>query len=227
MAKFSYNTTAENQILMLIDRLAEGQWAKVPKLQKIELDSPLLATIKAAVLVDVEALAAALNGTFTGALPEDVAWDNEQTRYDLMLQLELRSDDAARVEAAEVLRRDTLMGRGTAQTKQTFEDEVAFGVRQRTLATQAPYAAHITLLGLTDQLKRIDDATRALDAGIKAGKAAGAASRSLRVKNALSSVRLTLQWAHRTLDQLAQKAHSKAERERVAELLAPFTEIGG
>lgn len=225
MAKFSYSTTPENKILTLLDRLEEDQWASVPKLQKIELDSPQLALIKAAVLRDVQELSAALNGTFEGALPADVVWDKEQHRLSLLLAVAAADDDPARVAAAQVLQRDLLSGRGTAQTQLPFDEEVAFGVRQRELAAQEPYKAHIALLGLGAQLQRIQLATEALDAALKAGQAANAVSRSVRLRNALTDARETLQWAHRTLAQLAKKAHTKPDRERVAALLAPFTKL--
>lgn len=226
MAKFSYSTTPENQILMLLERLDEDQWASVPRLQKIELDSPQLATIKTCVLRDVEALSAALNGTFEGAVPADVDWDKAQTQLARRLAVEEISDDAARVDAAKVLQRDLLSGRGTAQTQLPFDEEVAFGVRQRELAAQEPYKAHITLLGLSDQIERIKQTTIALDTALKAGKAAGSTSRAARVKASLTTARETIQWAHRSLDQLAKKAHSKPDRERAAALLAPFTQLG-
>jgi hypothetical protein len=225
MARFSHSATNENKILVLLDRLTEDNWKPVPRLQKIDLDSPALATVKTAVLADVEALAAAINGDFEGAIPEDVAWDKEQTRYDLRLRLEAESDDPARVKAAEVLRRDTLMGGGTGQINLSFAEEVAFGTRQRELAAQEPYKSHIALLNLNDQVQRIDLTTRNLDAAVQRGIAAGATSRSQRVRNALAKVRTTLQWAHRTLDQLASKAHSKADRERAQSLAAPFDAI--
>jgi hypothetical protein len=225
MAKFSYNSTPENKILVLLDRLNEDAWANVPRLPKIELDSPLLATIKTAVLRDVEALSAALNGVFEGALPADVDWDRAQTQLARKLAAEEVDDDPARVAAAKCLQRDLLSGRGTAQTTLPFDEEVAFGVRQRELAAQEPYKSHIALLGLGSQIERIKQTTEALDAALKAGAAAGATSRSVRVKNALSEVRNTLQWAHRSLAQLAKKAHSKADRERVASLLAPLAKL--
>jgi hypothetical protein len=226
MAKFSYSKTPENQILTLLDRLEEDKWASVPKLQKIELDSPPLALIKTAVLRDVQELAAALNGTFEGAVPADVDWDKAQTQLARRLAVEEVSDDAARVDAARVLQRDLLSGRGTAQTQLAFAEEVAFGVRQRELAAQEPYKTYIALLGLSDQIERIKQTTIALDTALKAGKAAGSTSRAARVKAALTAARETLQWAHRSLDQLAKKAHTKHDRERAAALLAPFTQLG-
>ena len=225
MTTFSYSNSTENQILLLLERLAEGAWASVPRLQAIEPDSPLLATIKTAVLQDVEALALALNGTFEGALPADVNWDRAQTQLARQLAVEEVHDDPARVQAAKLLQRDLLLGQGTAQVRLPFDEEVAFGVRQRELAAQEPYKTHIALLGLGDQLERIRQATHALDSALKAGAAAGATSRSVRIRNALSDVRSTLQWAHRSLDQLTKKAHTKPDRELAADLLATFTKL--
>jgi hypothetical protein len=216
-AKHSYNSVSTEHLLKLDLYLAQQPWSGVTTPATLDDDTPLVASIKFVLEQRLAALSHAVNGTYEGAVPADVEWDDAQTLLNLQLQIALRHPDPAKREAARVLRRDMLKGQGTAQTKLSFESEVAHGVLQHKLAGQAPYNAYIQLLELGDLFVRIAAATDALHAAIQAGQAHGA-SRSERVTNATNALRASLQSAHRSLTDLAALAHSKPSRERALAL---------
>lgn len=225
-AKHSYNSVSTERLLKLDLTLTEQPWSSVATPTKLGLDTPTVAGIKFVLEQRLNALSHAVNGTYEGAVPADVAWDDAQILLDLQLQIALRDPDLAKREAAQVLRRDMLKGQGTAQTRLSFEAEVDHGVLQRKLAGQDPYLAHIQLLELGDLFARISTATDALHAAIQAGQAQGA-TRHTRVELATAKLREALQNAHRSLTDLAEQAHSKPDRERAAALRDALAALRG
>lgn len=189
---------------------------------EVMLGSRVDGVLKGLVLFGVSALGAAVNRMPSAASVADNGFDRQERILDADLARALLDDDPARVAAAEVLRDALLLGDGTDQTQLAFQDEVNFGRSQVDLAKQPNISSALALLGLTDRIARISEATERLAIAIGRSDQDASLSAAKRLKLARVQCAAIFNVIHQTLDQLKTASATPTARDRFSALLAPF-----
>jgi hypothetical protein len=223
MESISYNSVDGDLLIGLGGALNRDAWASVTGGLSIQDTAPAL--IKKVVQDAVAAYQESLDGTYNGAKDENDDWDDAQTELAFAINRAAKRRDPAKRAHAALLKRDLLMGQGTAQTRLTYAAQVAFGHRQLALASQDAYKDAVDALGLGAHIAAVKKTTEALEHAIGLDGSGAALSRGERISAALRELRLTAAWAHESLIVLSTKCNSNKDKEHAAALLAPFAAL--
>lgn len=227
---YGYGSVTEQGFVGFEMRLSEGAWSAVDVKGLASADGTLehavaklgvLPMSKLRVREAIAVLVGALAGQSAAADLDDV-WDRVQTRLDAHLALKAADDDAAVAAAARRCRGALLAGNGTAQTQYTLRREVDFGRTQVKLAATKPLADDVALVGIAATIKRVAETTEALAKEVPEGAGDRPRGRAVQIRAAWSGCVAAFNGVHDDLTWLLAHTLAGAERERVAELLAPF-----
>jgi hypothetical protein len=223
MESISLNRANAAQLLGLVAAVQRDPWA--PYKAKSSLDASTPQLIKAAIIEKGGALTQALDGTYTGAAPQNAAWDDVQTELAFRIGRHERSADPAKRAHADLLARDLLSGNGTAQTRLTYAAQVAFGRNQLALMAQAAYLTALRALDLEAFIPQVQQTTDALEKAVGLDGSGPSLPRAERIELALRDMRFTAAWAYEALILLSESATADDDRQRAAELAAPFAAL--
>lgn len=223
MESISLNRATAAELLGLVAAVQREAWA--PYKAKSSLDASTPQLIKAAIIDKGGALTQALDGTYTGAAPQNAAWDDVQTELAFRIGRHQRSADPTKRAHADLLARDFLSGNGTAQINFTYGAQVAFGDKQLALAKLPAYDTALTALNLQPLVPLIQQTTDDLRKVVGLDGSSAALPRAERIEIALRELRFVAAWSYEALILLSAAATSDEDRERAAELAAPFAAL--
>jgi hypothetical protein len=158
-----------------------------------------------------------------GAKDYDQAWDGTQRSLSSLIKAAKNSGDQKKREAAGRLEKTCLLGAGTAQTKLTFQQEVAFGYQQLKTITETQAALDVALLGLQGAFDDISKATENLAQAIAYGQSTD--NPSSRLDAATAACATAFSRLCRDLDWVIINGQPGADRELAKSLRVPFEKL--
>lgn len=185
-------------------------------------DAPAVVVWKLQIAWVIGALLAARDGAGS-AKDRDKAWDNGQRSLSALLTAAAASSDAKKREAAGRLQKSLLKGRGEAQTKLKYQQEVDFGRQQNKLVSEGQAAADIVLLNLQPAMEEIAATTEALAVAI--GHGDGSERPGERLKAAMTACASTFSAVAQQLAWLIDNGEAGADQQRAAELRTPLEKL--
>jgi hypothetical protein len=191
------------------------------------LQAPFVLVCKVRLHRALSSLATVLQQISSTNLTElDSRWDSLQRRLHYKTADLSESEDAKISSAALRVRSATLKGEGTAQTKLTYQKEVAWGRKQVTLCREKPLSDDVALLELSGLIDEIEKATEAFAQAINTsgtGESSEATARNDRLLDAKAECRQAFNSAVNNLEwQLEQRELSPAEKTSIEACLAPL-----
>ncbi len=227
---YGYGSVTEQGFVGFERSLSEGAWRAVDVKGLANEDGTLergveklgvLPMSKLRVRDAIAVLVSTLAGSSAAGELDD-AWDRVQTRLDAHLALKATDDDEAVAAAARRCRGALLAGNGTAQTQYTLRKEVDFGRTQVRLAATKPLADDVALVGIAATIKRVAETTEALAKEVPEGAGDRPRGRYAQIRAAWNGCVAAFNGVHDDLAWILAHTPAGPERERVAELLAPF-----